>query len=114
MSLVEKIRKARQKTVDVGGFRFVVRRPTDLEMIGLSERLRRQDMGALLGYVLGWEGVKELDIIPGGDPHPLAFDAEVCAEWLADRPDLLDAIAKEVLDTYQAHAEALRGAEKNS
>lgn len=112
MSLVEKIRKAREKTVEVGGFRFTVRRPTDLEMMGLSERLRARDMGALLGYVVGWEGVKALDIIPGGEPHPLAFDAEVCAEWLADRPDLLDAVAQTVLETYQAHVEALADAKK--
>ena len=33
MSLAEKIRKAREVKVESAGFSFIIRRPTDLEMI---------------------------------------------------------------------------------
>lgn len=110
MSLLDKIRKARESQVAVGGYTFTVRRPTDIEMLGLQGE---GDVGRLLPYVVGWEGVKELDIIAGGDPHPLPFDAAVCAEWLADRPDLLGPLVSAIVASYGQHAEALDTAAKN-
>lgn len=110
MSLAEKLRKAREKQVEVGGFTFTVRRPTDVEAIRLRQGVELSD---LLGFVVGWHGVRELDLIPGGDPHPLPFDAEVAREWLADRPDLLNPLIDAVIDTYRAHVKALEDAAKN-
>lgn len=109
-ALSEKIRKAREIRVSAGGFTFVARRPTDLEMLAL------RGTGAperILPFVIGWEGVKELDLIAGGDPHPLAFDADACAEWLADRPDLFGPVVDGIIGAYQAHATALEDAAKN-
>jgi hypothetical protein len=110
MSLVDKIRKGRESKVEVGGFTFTVRRPTDIEMIGLRGT---GSAARLLPYVTGWEGVRELDIIPGGDPHPLAFDAEVCAEWLSDRPDLFGELIEQIIASYHEHTEALGKLAKN-
>ena len=73
MSLADKIRMARQARVTAGDHTFVIRRPTDLEMIEFREDPRAV---TLLRFVVGWEGVREMDIITGGDPHPAAFDAD--------------------------------------
>jgi hypothetical protein len=110
MSLIEKLRKARERQVEIGGFTFTVRRPTDLQAMGLRAA---NTIAELIPFVVGWQGVKEIDVLPGGDPHPLAFDAEVCAEWLADRPDLLHPLIEAIMDSYSAHAAALEAVAKN-
>src|SRR5438128_700032 len=84
--LAAKMRKAREFTLEVGGFTFTLRRPTETEWVdnvsgaGTTERF--------LPFVVDWSGVKEMDMINGGDPHPLPFDRDVCREWLRDRSDL--------------------------
>lgn len=110
MSLIDKIRKAREQVIEAGGFKFTIRRPTDVEMIGLQGD---GSVARLFPFVVGWEGVREMDLIPGGDPHPLRFDAEVCAEFLSDRPDLLGPLVSAIMSAYRAHAEALEDAAKN-
>lgn len=110
MSLAEKLRTARQETVEVGGFDFTIRRPTDLEMIGMQGRVSAE---RLLPHVVGWGKVRAIDMIPGGDPHPVPFDAEVCREWLADRPDLLGPLVTRIVDAYERHRQALEDAAKN-
>ncbi len=110
MSLVDKLRKAREVTVPVGGFTFVIRRPTALEMIEIQNQPRGR---AILPFVIGWDGVKALDLIPGGDPHPLEFDADVCAEWLTDRLDILAPLADAVFAAFSAHEARLEDAKKN-
>ncbi len=108
--LLEKIRKAREQKVEAGGFTFTVRRPTDLEMM---EMRGTGSVGRLLPFVVGWDGVKELDVIPGGDPHPIAFDADVCKEWLSDRPDILGPVVEKLMQAYDEHIKAVEGAAKN-
>lgn len=110
MSLAEKIRKAREQTVEQGGFTFTVRRPTDVEMMGLAGS---GSVARILPYIIGWAGVREIDVLPGGDPHPLPFDAAVRDEWLADRPDLLMPLADRILESYRAHVSSLEAAAKN-
>ena len=110
-ALLQKLLKAREKRVTLGKFVFVVRRPTPLEH---EEKLRKGDVArGILSFVVGWENVTEGDIVPGGDPHPLAFDAAACAEWLADRPDLFEPIARAVVDAFGAHVRELESALKN-
>lgn len=108
--LIEKLRRARERRVEVGGFDFTVRRPTDIEALELR---RGCGLGDLLRFVVGWGKVKELDIVPGGGPEPVPFDAALAAEWLADRPDLLQPLADEVLDGYRDHVAALEKIAKN-
>lgn len=109
-ALVEKLRKARESLVEVGGYQFTIRRPTDLE----AQRLRLAvSSGDLIPYVVGWSKVTQADLIPGGDPHPLPFDPEVCAEWLADRIDLLGPLVEKIVESYKAHSQAIGEAEKN-
>lgn len=111
MSLLDRIKKAREVKVPVGGFTFLVRRPSELEMLelkrsGITER-------KLLDFVVGWEGVKESDLINGGDPHPLAFDSAACCLWLEDRADLLGPVVSQVIQSFQDHAAQRQAAEKN-
>lgn len=110
MSLAQKIRKARESRVEVGGYGFLIRRPTALEMMEINGKPRGR---AYLGFVIGWDGVTQLDLIPGGDPHPLEFDADVCAEWLTDRLDLLAPLTNAIDAAYEAHEARLEGAKKN-
>lgn len=110
-NIVEKLRKSREKVVAVGGFEFTVRRPTDVE----AARLRGVvSTGDLIPFVVGWNKVRQMDVLPsGGDGHPLAFDADICREWLSDRPDLLQPLVDEIVAAYRAHTEALKEKEKN-
>lgn len=110
MSLAEKIRKAREFSCESGGFRFTLRRPTDVEMLELQGS---GSVGRLFPFIVGWEGVKELDLIPGGDPHPLPFDADACREWLSDRADILGPLVAAVLESYTKRVEAQGAAAKN-
>jgi hypothetical protein len=109
-SLAEKIRKSREKVVPVGGFDFTIRRPTDLDMMD-PERTRKPSY--MVKFVVGWDKVKELDLLPGGDGHPAPFDDEACAEWLADRADLMVPLINAVIDAYQAHKQQQEAAQKN-
>lgn len=108
--LSEKIRKARERRVEVGGHIFVIRRPTDVEMMGFAKSRQPTD---LLRFVVGWDRVRELDLLPGGDPHPAPFDSDACTEWLSDRADLLSPVVDAVMESYQSHKSALEDAAKN-
>lgn len=110
MSLIEKLKRARESTVEVGGFTFTVRRPTDLEMFELRNSLGPR---GLLKFVVGWGGVKESDLFNGGDPHPVAFDQDVCAEWLSDRAELLSTVVAKVRETYYQAKGKLDDSAKN-
>ena len=109
MSILEKLRKAREARVEAGGVTFVVRRPTDLDMMEMAGRI---DARRLIPFVVGWDGVTEGHLVKGGDPHPLAFDKDACAEWLADRPDLLAPLVEKIIASYSEHAERLAGEKK--
>lgn len=109
MPLVDKLRKARETRVEAGGVMFIVRRPTDLDMMEMAGRV---DARRLIPFVVGWEGVTEGHLVNGGDPHPLAFDAAACAEWLADRPDILAPLVERIIASYTEHAERLAEAKK--
>lgn len=110
MNLAEKIRRARERDVEVGGFTFTVRRPTDIEMLAMRGGI---DIESLIGYVVGWKNVKAIDMVPGGDPVPAEFDAELAREWLSDRPDLLAPLVDAVLSSYREHVEGLGATAKN-
>lgn len=108
--LAEKIRKSREKLVPVGGYDFTIRRPTDLDMMGFSRSSNPLDLAR---FVVGWDKVKELDLLPGGDGHPVPFDADACSEWLADRTDLLVPLVEAITEAYQEHKQRQEDAEKN-
>lgn len=109
-ALAEKIRKAREIREEVGGHIFVLSRPTDLDMLELRGQMGPRQ---LLRFVVGWEKVTSLDMFPGGDGAPVPFEPEACAEWLADRPDLVGPLVERVLGAYSEHVKQLADLKKN-
>jgi len=110
MSLIDKLRKSRQSRLECGGFALILRRPTDLEWFEMRGKV---DARKLLAFVDGWDGVTEGHMIVGGDPHPLPFDAQVCAAWLEDEPELMGRVVDAVMKSYQAHQERREQDSKN-
>lgn len=109
MSLIEKLKKARETGVEVGNFRFTIRRPTDQEAIKL-ESITYIEIAQR--FVVNWSGVKEMDIIPGGDGKDVPFDAELWREWCADKPEFWEPLAMAVVDSYQDHIKSLDDSKK--
>lgn len=104
--LIDKIRKARQTNVETGGFTFTVRRPTDMEVVEMrSANLKQGDIMAK--FVVGWSGITELDIIPGGTAALVPFSPELFIEWIADRPSLWAPLTDAILSAYDTHQKSL-------
>lgn len=102
---LERYKRAGRSQVAVGRFTFHVQRPTPYEMLRA-----REDGGFGLDFVaahvVGWEGVKESDLIPSGDPEPLEFDAALFAAWMEDEPDLWGPISEALKKSYADYEEA--------
>jgi len=113
--LAEKIRKLRQITVPIEGkdYAFVVSRPTEIDVQELRAAGAIPARLLVERFVVGWEGVREMDIIPGGDPHPIEFDREACVEWLSDDVPLLQHLLTKILEAYGTWHEQREAAEKN-
>lgn len=108
--LAEKFRRALEGRVTVGDYTFIFRRPTWEE----AQRIPGpQAAERVLSHVIGWVGVRELDLVPGGDPHPAPFEADACLLWLCDRPDLSGPVAKAIMESYGAHVARLDADLKN-
>lgn len=115
MSLIERIREARKTRVAVGDFTFTVMRPTDMDVVGLRGSDGGISNGVLLErFVIGWEGVRECDVVPGGSPTPASFSRELFVEWVADRPGLWEPLVRAITEGYLAHQAELEAAAKNS
>lgn len=109
--LIEKINKAREQVVEAGGLSFVTRRPTDLEVLEMRDKgVSQRDL--LRRFVVGWNAVKELDLIPGGTPKPVEFDTDLFVAWVEDQPDVYATLLEYITTAYKAHdqqrAEALK------
>ena len=110
-ALSEKLRRARTLEVPIGKHVFHVLRPTPFEY---QTKLTGPDRAkGFLSLVVGWKNVVESDLVRGGDPHPLEFDAEACAEWLADRPDLYTGIVRAAAEGFVERMKSLEDAGKN-
>jgi hypothetical protein len=109
--LIDKIRKARQQTVTCDKFGFVIRRPTNLEMLKLKGRADQETL--LRQFVVDWTGVSGLDIYGGGTGDPVPFDADLFVEWIADRPHYWEPITQAIVDAYQQHEQQLGEQLKN-
>lgn len=110
-ALLEKLRRSREIKVTVGGKNYTARRPTDIEAIELHNS--GSSFAAMAQkFVIGWD-LLELDIVPGGGPEPAPFDAELWADWVADKPDLWPVLATAILDAFNAHVAKRTSSEKN-
>ena len=109
--LIDKIRQARQRSVQCEKYTFTIRRPTNLEMLKLRGRAEQETL--LRQFVIGWSGVTELDIYGGGSGDPAPFDPELFIEWIADRPQYWEPITQAIVDAYQQHEQQLGDQLKN-
>jgi len=95
-TLLEKIRKAREKQVEIDGFSFTIRRPTDYEIAQYSER---DPLDLVKQFVVDWT-LKEIDLVPGGNPERVAFDADLLAEWGSDHLTVIVSLLNEIKQAY--------------
>lgn len=111
-NLIERIKKARQTTVKVGEVTLICRRPTDLEMVGMqSAKITQEDI--LLRFVDGWQGMKECDLVPGGQPVEVQFNKDLFNEWVSDHPESWAVISDAVVSSYKQHSDSLGESVKN-
>jgi hypothetical protein len=113
--LLEKLRRSRESNVEAGGFTFTIRRPTAYQLGQITDRSEVEvnddasgqvktiqvpkDEPMLRRFVVGWN-VKEIDIIPGGDATPAAFDADLLIEWLQEQPAIWQVLIAEIWQLY--------------
>lgn len=108
-TLLERLRAARESWVSTGegSFEVLLRRPTELQLA----RWRQQPGDFVLRQCLvGWRGITEADLVPGGEGKTPAFDADTCAEYLEDRPDAYAKVfegLQHLLDARAARTEAV-------
>ncbi|MCP4102477.1 MAG: hypothetical protein GY750_13800, partial [Lentisphaerae bacterium] len=102
-NLLEKMRKAREISIAVGDYIFLITRPTDIDAVSMSFDDLKAGVVGVSSFVIGWEGVTELDLIPGGTADSVEFDADLFSEWIKDRPDLWQPLIDGVLDAYKSH-----------
>lgn len=110
-SLIERIKKARQTTVKVGDITLIVRRPTDLDMVTGGGKFTTLEI--LTRFVDGWQGMKECDLVPGGNPVEAPFSRELFTEWVADHTESWSAISAAVVESYKRHKDEVEEAAKN-
>jgi hypothetical protein len=103
---LSRFKAARESRIDAGGFGFTIRRPTALEVVRAAAASESLTIDRAIGYVTNWHGVKEIDLLPGGVPEEVDFNAEVFALWVADRPELWGPIVSGVIDAYQSYEQA--------
>jgi len=110
MSLVEKIRKARESIVEVDGKKFTIRRPTEADMsLMFSQGWSRIEL--VRKFVVGWN-LQEIDLIPGGDPIAVNFDTDLWVEYVNDKAALWAPIADAIKASITEHNEKVERAEK--
>lgn len=101
---LSRFQRSRESTVEAGGHVFTLRRPAALDVVR-ARAAGAIDLDFAFGYVVGWN-LKESDLLPGGDPEPVAFDAALFKAWVADQPELWSDLATGVMEAYQRHEEA--------
>jgi hypothetical protein len=109
-NLLAKLRAARESWIEgFEGREYLFRRPTMLSMARLADA----DNGAYLRECLvGWRGVKKLHLVPGGTGEDAPFDADLCIEWLEDRPSEMSKLVNDSIALISAHAASMGDAEK--
>jgi hypothetical protein len=112
-ALVDRLRKGREVRVEVGKFTFVIRRPTDLQMLGVGGLDTEAQARRALGFVIDWANVVEDDLVGGANMDPVKFDADLWLEWASDHSEFWEPIAKAAYSAYTEHAKREGEAAKN-
>lgn len=111
MSLIDKIRKARETNIDVEGHTFTIRRPTDEEALDFSGDNVKL-LSVVKNFTIGWD-LSEIDIIPGGTSEKVPFDSALFGEWVADQPLIWEPLGSAIINAYKVHSDKREAALKN-
>ena len=125
-TILERLRAAREEWVKVGTFELLFRRPTRFQMAQWAKSADADGEGdpsvrrAVLDprvpireSLIGWRGVTEIMVVPGGEPRAIEFDLDTCLEWLEDNPVLLSEACAGLNGLIESHLARERDAEKN-
>lgn len=114
-ALADKMRRARERTVEHAGHRYTVRIPTQGELEDLHERLdgkRLTPRRVALAFVTGWN-LKEIDLIEGGRPTDAPFEAAAVREHLNAQPELCNALFAKISEGIAERAKQQEADAKN-
>jgi len=110
--LLSRLRAARGTRIPSHGVVFIGRRPTAMEMAEMrSGAVRQGDL--ITRFVTGWEGLREMDLVPGGGPDPVPFDAELFGEYIVDHPEHWEPIVNGVRAEFNAYEARMEESLKN-
>lgn len=98
-TLIKKIRKAREFKVKADGFEFTCLRPTHADIKDLGRNIDNHIL--VTHFVIGWDGVKERDIVPSGGSDEVEFDAALWREWVRDRRTIWKIVGPAILEAYK-------------
>jgi len=107
-ALSEKMRAQREQWVSVGNRRYLLRVPTAFEMA-----MAQTPVEIALRAVVGWEGVRKSDLVPGDPDDAAPFDADAFREFIADDLHAIKALMDEVSERGQKRAAEIEAARKN-
>ncbi len=115
--LIRRIHAAREEWIDVGRFKFCVRRMADLPL-ARTRAATRGDNAAFVeavvrGSIVDWQGVDEATLAPGGNDQPVPFSSELFMTWVEDQPDVWSGIVDAVLGVMARHRERIGAVGKN-
>lgn len=109
--------KARDSVLEVGRFKFTIRRPSEAELLRRRHRANGSDLLTNLASVhedvVNWDGVLESDILDGGASEPVPFNRTLYALWIEDRADLWKAIATHIEKAVVEHQKKIESLEGN-
>lgn len=111
MSIADDLRRRRETWVTAGGWRFLLRRPRELDMVLWAQAGGNTEI--VLQSVAGWEGPTHDDVLGNGEKAPAPWSAELAREWLPDRVDLMVELWEQLQTLIKQHADARASAEKN-
>ena len=109
--IADKLRKAREFRREILGVKLTLIRPTRIQWIERAESgASFFDLAAQ--FVVGWEDVKEADLLVSGSNNLVPFDAAIWREYLADRIEFVEPVAEAVIESYNAYVKSLEDREK--
>ena len=111
MSLIDKMRKAREIGIEADGRKFKIRRPTDEEWLDICTN-KPTPLNTIRRFTIDWD-MAELDLFPGGGPDKVTFDAEMFSEWIADQPDSWMPLYNGIVSAYNEYNAKREAAVKN-
>lgn len=107
--LLQRLRAARETWTTVEGRDFLLRRPTDVQLLRVAHTAGTDLLRLCL---VGWRGITLQDLAPGESADPAPFDLDVAVEWLEDDPKLFSGLCEAIVRMLNARVERLAEAKK--